>query len=76
MSGTRFGDVCGHGVVPGRGVVRGASVTDLELMTRQLAAYNDWVEIAKRARQLAAERSAEEIRLLLRDWRRRQRSRG
>ena len=51
-------------------------MTNLELVTRQLAAHNDRVEIVKRARQLAAERSAEEIRLLLRDWRRRQRGKA
>jgi uncharacterized protein YmfQ (DUF2313 family) len=48
-------------------------MTRLQQQTNRLAALNDLVELRKSARQLAAERSAEEIRQLLREWRRRQR---
>ncbi len=51
-------------------------MTKLELVARQLAAHNDMVEIRKGARQLAAERSAEEITALLRQWRKRQTRNG
>jgi uncharacterized protein YceH (UPF0502 family) len=52
------------------------AVTELQRVTRRLAAHNDMVELRKSARQLAAERSAEEVRQLLREWRRRQRGKA